>query len=486
VKLIIARKPTGTTAVAYNIQQSKSWNKMVLPAIGFLEAWNLQAAAGKVMSATKDQKKQARLELAGAVLDMGATVATLNVARVKYINQPLIATGKMTEKAAEKALRLPVRWAAGLGVAAAVYSTGLSFNQMMVNIHEGDDAAISHAVMTLGGISVTVSTTIEAWLAFGLVAEGSVKAAAAAAAFSLWLGLGLAFVGYILLTYVFKEDTPTDLWLRYGPFGRKRDEGRSALVVHPGVRGGQRLMARDGSAIHLDRNGVVVLVEASLHSQQRFNRHGNQVIEFDDKTNSAKVIGHLNQPLAKAQHERLTALEVDDTSERFNGHKPGDKPKDAYGHWYEQPEMARKGLLHLMLTPKLKLHVVGNAFNQILMVRLEIPLFFDNKTLLFAELWQIDSHGNLKTRLRDDQLNLYTGQGSGPRTVNLNWPLSIAGPIQVRVRLDLTGDDKLRLPVPPEERGGIDKDEKITSDGQHFWAAEHLDIEPMNNTLNAL
>jgi hypothetical protein len=152
------------------------------------------------------------------------------------------------------------------------------------------------------------------------------------------------------------------------------------------------------------------------------------------------------------------------------------------GYWYEQPGMAKKALLHALLTPRLKVDVleVGSGDRR-LMARVEIPLYFENKSLLFAELWQTDDEGKPKTRIKDDGVAIYTGEGTGPRTANFSWLVSISGPVMVRVRLDLTADETLRLPVPPELRGEKRNPENPESGD---WVEEHLELKDIPDWSN--
>lgn len=144
--------------------------------------------------------------------------------------------------------------------------------------------------------------------------------------------------------------------------------------------------------------------------------------------------------------------------------------------------MAKKALLHALLTPRLKVDVleVGSGDRR-LMARVEIPLYFENKSLLFAELWQTDDEGKPKTRIKDDGVAIYTGEGTGPRTANFSWLVSISGPVMVRVRLDLTADETLRLPVPPELRGEKRNPENPESGD---WVEEHLELKDIPDWSN--
>jgi hypothetical protein len=214
----------------------------------------------------------------------------------------------------------------------------------------------------------------------------------------------------------------------------------------------------------------------ALPSYHRLDENQLIIVAEGDKRNWVNMLrGFVEEQLDKNELVRLTALEVHDTSERFNGHIPGDKPKDAYGHWYEQPGMAQKALLHALLTPRLKVEVLEvSSSGRRLMAHLEIPLYFENKSLLFAELWQTDSEGIPTTRIKDDGLAIYTGEGTGPRTADFSWLVSVSGTVLVRVRIDLTGDETLRLPVPPELRGAKRNPDNPQSDD---WVEEHLELK---------
>jgi len=81
--------------------------------------------------------------------------------------------------------------------------------------------------------------------------------------------------------------------------------------------------------------------------------------------------------------------------------------KTQLDQWYEQPGMAQKALLHALLTPQLEVNVleIGSGDRR-LMARLEIPLYFENKSLLFAELWQTgDDWGQCKNLMISNNLN---------------------------------------------------------------------------------
>ena len=79
--------------------------------------------------------------------------------------------------------------------------------------------------------------------------------------------------------------------------------------------------------------------------------------------------------------------------------------------------------------------------------------------LLDTQLWRTDSGGTLKDKPGEDKVRLCTGEGSGPKTVRVEWPIiwsDLYGGIEhicVRVSLDLNGDGSLWLPMPAGETG---------------------------------
>jgi len=67
----------------------------------------------------------------------------------------------------------------------------------------------------------------------------------------------------------------------------------------------------------------------------------------------------------------------------------------------------------------------------------------------------------LKDKPGEDKVMICTGEGSGPKTVRVEWPIYWSDPnegmehICVRVRLDLYGDGSMWLPMPLGDTGAI-------------------------------
>lgn len=119
----------------------------------------------------------------------------------------------------------------------------------------------------------------------------------------------------------------------------------------------------------------------------------------------------------------------------------------------------------------------------ILEIRVDLGAFLDGKSKLFVELWRTDRDGNLKDKPGENKVRLCTGEGSGPKTVRVEWPVVWSEPsigiehVCARVRLDLNGDGSMCLPMPAEETGAAVGKESQT-DGTmtcelYDWVEKH-------------
>ncbi|WP_428634289.1 PAAR-like domain-containing protein, partial [Sedimenticola sp.] len=319
-------------AIAYKLKQLQLYNKVILPAIGLLEMWNLSAAINALTEKAGTKKaNEAWLEFGGAVTDMASVVAMFREEIIKHRVVQQRAANLITQETAERILRGAARWAYGLGAVAGAYSARLSYRQMLINIHEGDDAAISHTVMMAGFVSITLAmaggtlstisvfsgTLIGEWA--GIVVGGP----------WLWLGLGLVLLGNILLVKVFKENDPIDWWLKYGPFSKLADPNNRLL---PQIDGTKLLAGPKGSAIKLDRNDNIVRVIPAPHGTYNKTSDGEVLVL---ENGNARSIGRIGEPV---DPQFLMNYGDNYHDSRFNGHEPGTQPKDQYGRWYEHPQ----------------------------------------------------------------------------------------------------------------------------------------------------
>jgi hypothetical protein len=176
---------------------------------------------------------------------------------------------------------------------------------------------------------------------------------------------------------------------------------------------------------------------------------------------------------------------------RFNGHEPGTQPKDQYGRWYEHPEMAYKALFDAIFVPRLTYnHRKATRIDQpdVLELWIELATFLDGKSILEVQLWHAkpwklgykDKKERL-TRYADDKATICTGEGSGSKTIRVEWPIvwdeekDGIEHVCAQVRMDIKGDNKFWLPVPPGEKGEVSTDED--KDWVEEWIVLHMHAE---------
>jgi hypothetical protein len=92
-----------------------------------------------------------------------------------------------------------------LGGIGGLALTGVSLSDTIYAINTGDQAALGHGILTLGGVATTLSAVIPAQLT--LLGMGPLG----------WAGLCLILGGAVLVALY--EDEPIENWLKNGPFG---------------------------------------------------------------------------------------------------------------------------------------------------------------------------------------------------------------------------------------------------------------------------
>jgi hypothetical protein len=420
------RVPAFKLSLAQKLKRSPVVNTSVLGGIALLEVWNM-AAAYSALSAKwgKSGEGFAWAKFGEAV---GGLAATAGMFRDEFVKRAVAersalieASSKITASSDKIARRMkPIlnasaRWANGLGFVANVYSAGMSTYQIYLNLMEGDDAAISHAVLLSGfGISSVVAFAKTVLVIEAL--EGSALAgwAAGVAAGPLgWIGLLLILAGTALLIWVFRENTPLDWWLRHGPFSKLDDPNHRMITNEEGK---SLLIGPAGSALQLDNQNHITKVISAPHGMFHKTRDGQVVALVDGQ---GQPIGQMEGPINPGF---ISHFNTPHHEQRFNGHTPGADPEDQYGWWYEHPQSAAKALADAIFSPKVTLNHRRSArvdVPDILEIRIDLASFIDGKSLLFAELWRTERDGTLKDKPGEDKVRICTGEGSGPKTVRV-------------------------------------------------------------------
>jgi hypothetical protein len=435
VEVWLTRQIKGAPAFAKQIVDKGAWTKAVLPLVVMLEAWNLQSAYRVLWKQVEegDVKKRVLVDLAGAIADSAALAASVNQTRHQLAH-------RAAEQLAGK--QLPpstqhlgaIRWARGLGIAAGVYSAGLSFYDMLRNVEEGDDAAIAHGVMGAGFVLSTASLLIQAYEVGGVI--GSLAGPLG------WIGLGVIFAGAALLAWVFTEDTPLEEWLANGPFSHKPDLN----LTHPRGRNRRhasehaRYTADDGSQLSLDKDNRILRIGDINHSLTLADDGSiYQACDNGDR----KPIGHIGEPL---DLDRLA-----DRSQRFAGFNENDEVDSKFHIWKVNPRSAYDSLLSAIYTPtpvlRLVKYTAREPWRAVLTVH--IPQYIDNRSLLTIELLQTN-HSNVYLPVYKEIHTITPDNGSGPRSITISQPLEdqYGGKIKAKIQLDLHGDKKVVLPMP--------------------------------------
>jgi hypothetical protein len=310
----------------------------------------------------------------------------------------------------------------------------------------------------------------------GMTAEQIAKSMVGriAGSFLGWAGLLLVLLGEILLAWVFKEDTPLEQWLENGPFSRPQSPRQQIVYREDGSKW---LVGPKQNALKLDASGrIQEVIEENPYGLFHTTPEGAVVARQGD---DYRIIGFLGDSIDKSF---LAEFNAPNRAQRFNGHSPDTDPEDQYGWWYEHPQSAAKALADAIFAPKVTInHRRATRIDDIdiLEIRIDLGAFLDGKSLLFAELWRTERDGALKDKPGEDKVRLCTGEGSGPKTIRIEWPVIWSDKyvgiehICVRVSLDLNGDGSLWLPMPKGETGAAlgnnDEAEESLECELHDW-----------------
>jgi hypothetical protein len=455
---IFFKVPAVKLSLVQKVKNSLAYNSSVLGGIALLEMWNVAAAINAVSKKHgKSGEGLAWAQLGEASAGAFSTAAMLRDEYIKRVAPAqVMAMGlpaKKSDDILKKILTGSLRWAQGLGAVANVYSTFMSGYQCYINAAEGDDAAISYAVMGAGfGVGTLVAGAKFA-LTFEVLSEIGWIGWLAGSPLG-WIGLLLVLAGTALLVWVYKENTSLDWWLKHGPFSRPENPRQQSITREDGSRW---LVGPKQNALKLDAFGrILEVIDDNPYGLFHTTPEGAVVARQGD---DYRIIGFPGERIDKGF---LAEFDAPRTAQRFKGHTPGTDPKDQYGWWYEHPRSAAKALADAVFAPKVTLnHRRAARINEIdvLEIRIDLGAFLDGKSKLFVELWRTERDGTLKDKPGEDKVRICTGEGSGPKTIRVEWPVVWSNPVEgiehicARVRLDLNGDGTMWLPMPLDETG---------------------------------
>lgn len=441
IRIVINRQAEGLPALAKKLHDHGVWTRGVLPILAGVEVWNLGVVSKAVIEKRNTEEAgRAWVDFWGAVMDTLAISGVVTQARVEHVakRQTGLAVDKILENGGPLAdkIRFSRITARGLGSAAGLYSMGLALNDMIDNIHKGDDAAVAHGMMA-GGFALTTIAEVSGLLVAGGWAGNTSLAGSIAGGPWLWLGLGTVLAGAALLTWVMTEDSPLEEWLANGPFS----VSQPAQLYEQELPGqGRRKYWREQNGTRLIFKEGDVLEKILYPSGGRFVEKGDGSVFLKGESGET-LVGKIGQPFTA--WDKLMAR-----TGRFAGHTPGTKATDKFGRWFETPRSASLALADAIYRPRLGLQITQNHAFKAAEITVQIPNFIEDKTKLFVELWKNGavSHQGIET---------FTGMGSGPRTVRVVWPILESGNTKVlaKVRMDLYGNGDFLLPAAERSEG---------------------------------
>ncbi len=420
-----------------------AYTKAILPLAFMFESWNLKNAGQTILAQWgKDNTDRAWADLRSAILDLGAlalNVRELHVERLATRDTGLAVAKimKTNPQLAEKILNAR-SFARGLGAVAGAYSCILSLEDMAENMSQGDDSAISHGTMAAGFAIGTVAEISGFLVSFGLAGEASLAATITGGPWA-WVGLGVVLSGAALLTWVYTDDTPLEEWLTNGPFSLGiPDELAHDRVEVGGDWDGHRVWTEKcWSTLRVNPDGILVDFQPRNAGRLQGDENGNVYLKTEG--GNVRHIGKVGQPFA------FDVLM--NSSGRFAGHQPGSDPQDKFGRWYETPNSSYMSLMEAIYTPSVDLTRKVTAGRSTAEITIQVPMYFDNKSLLVVELWE--EYGGGKRFNTYEGIHVVTGEGSGPRTIKVTKPIGQAlNAVVAKVSMDLYGDGEIRLPRP--------------------------------------
>jgi len=443
VEVWVARKATGVGGFAKRALDNGLLHKKILPSVFLLESINIYHFYKQADKKNYDLDSADMLNLAGVIADFAAIAAMMVEERLKFkhhIHEKVF--GKTAHSAG---LIRASRWARGLGLAASAYSAYLSFDSMMQNIHEGDDALIGHALMTAGFIITTISEAVSLVALLSTAAWLSHPATLFIMGTFGWIGLGIIVLGALLLIWIFTEDTPMEEWLANSPFSIVPVKIKG-LATFTYAGGEPKQFIHQGTIFFLDKQGLVTkfkCLNMGIITGLLKNGDGKTIYLFkNSKYKKIAKVGEIFDFDANGLRHQ-----------RFGGFKGGlTKVNDKFDIWNIQPQSCYDALRNVLLKPSASLQLYhhwgkSNSTRASIQLVIQIPNFIENKTLVHVKIEAAKGVIHSYERVSNG-LEIITGSGSGPRTITIIKQIDrIYAVAKAEVYIDLYGDQKFRLPL---------------------------------------
>ncbi len=389
------------------IERLKTMERMHASGLGILAIFEVMNTrnAWRAMEKNPDPTQQAKLitDFVGNAFGLVAATKDATVA----VGKAVLPTKMHQSFASMKSANLLGKGGNLFGYVSGWITVGMTFNSMMENIIQGDDAYISHAVILAGALWSMVPNGVFAGFLTSLGCGSLLSATLAVAA-----PLAVVAVGILLLTMVWKESSNIELWAENGPFGSDPFNGYKIGNPLP--------PARDLSQLHaLDR-----------YMEERTNHP----LPYSDGTDMAGLF-----------FARL-ALQ-NSAQDTHNNHR--------YAVWGQSPEEAYNALLDAMFRPYLSI-ISSQASNhsQIITTSVFVPKHLE-KSKLFIQLTETTASGSTTTTYEEGlspeniqdyrrPLSEWTKEDEHQYSFQLQRFETVT--LSLKVRLSLYGDNHFVLP----------------------------------------
>ena len=389
----------------------------------------------------------------------------------------------------------------------SIVDMGTTAISLVENIREGDDAAAADAMLlagatlgVIGGVAeLAGATSVALW--FGLSVSLPVLGLA---------GIAVSLAGFLAKAFIFSEDNPIEIWLANNPFtlvqqqieGMNFQQSSGPYQVQENgttITKGCTIYSFNHNKLYVDEDGTLIGCQSSYpnsagnalitqNAQQQVTMHAsmsNGVI-FKDL-----AMGKIGQPFAlppelasKITRTNQTGQQQADTWAKVtdvrNCHPGRPQKLSRIETWHEVPQECYLALVDALYRPRVKIatHAYNNAGH--ISCDINLPYFIPGKSKLIVQKTETTStinygqpgvshHQPGEETITQEELER---MAIGPchYRIELAVPANSVSSLEVKVRFNVYGDDKVFLPY--EEKFDEEKVQKAATDTSNTKQAE--------------
>ena len=377
----------------------------------------------------------------------------------------------------------------------SIVDMGTTAISLVENIREGDDAAAADAMLlagatlgVIGGVAeLAGATSVALW--FGLSVSLPVLGLA---------GIAVSLAGFLAKAFIFSEDNPIEIWLANNPYtlvqqqieGMNFQQSSGPYQVQENgttITKGCTIYSFNHNKLYVDEDGILVGCQSSYtnsagnslitqNAQQQVTMHAfmsNGVI-FKDL-----AMGKIGQPFAlppelasKITRTNQTGQQQADTwakeTDVRNCHPGRPQKLSRIETWHEVPQECYLALVDALYRPRVKIatHAYNNAGH--ISCDINLPYFIPGKSKLMVQKTETTStinygqpgvshHQPGEETITQEELD-QMAIGPCHYRIELAVPANSVSSLEVKVRFNVYGDDKVFLPY--EEKFDEEKVQK--------------------------